>query len=224
MLLPFRLLVLAEVAVEGLLAPGTVDRVRDGGEGRDGFVFSGVTEELSSCQPLFTIQLFNPIHCLFPGGTERNGMGRRTYNSKSTMPTHTMTGNTHPPRIQLGKRRKDSLGQFLGDVRVHVIAIVVGGLCRVNVEARAGAEVVRVVFALDVEAACITSHYVVSHGLYRVGHASGGGGGHTRTGIRIQHGNALLARAVLEKALLGAVLSGAGQAREVDQDGHFLGS
>ena len=165
MLLPFRLLVLAEVAVEGLLAPGTVDRVRDGGEGRDGFVFSGVTEELSSCQPLFTIQLFNPIHCLFPGGTERNGMGRRTYNSKSTMPTHTMTGNTHPPSIQLGKRRKDSLGQFLGDVRVHVIAIVVGGLCRVDVEARAGAEVVRVVFALDVEAACITSHYIVSHGM-----------------------------------------------------------
>lgn len=120
------------------------------------------------------------------------------------MPTHTMTGNTHPPSIQLGERRKDSLGQFLGDVRVHVIAIVVGGLCRVDVEARASAEVIRVVFALDVEAACITSHYIVSHGLYRVGRASGGGGGggHTRTGIRIQHGNALLARAVLEKALL----------------------
>ena len=158
MFLPFSLLVLAEVAAEGLLAPGAVDRVRDGREGRDGFVFSGVTEELSSCQPLFTIQLFNPIHCLFPGGTERNGMGRRTYNSKSTMPTHTMTGNTHPPSIQLGKRRKDSLGQFLGDVRVHVVAIVVGRLCGVDVEARAGAEVVCVVFALDVEAACITSH------------------------------------------------------------------
>lgn len=75
MLLPFRLLVLAEVAVEGLLAPGTVDRVRDGGEGRDGFVFSGVTEELFSCQPLFTIQLFNSI-VSFPekrNGTEWNG-------------------------------------------------------------------------------------------------------------------------------------------------------
>lgn len=73
-----------------------------------------------------------------------------------------MTGNTHPPSIELGKRRKNSLGQFLGHVRVHVIAIVVGGLCSVDVEARAGAEVVRVVFALDVEAACIiTSHYII---------------------------------------------------------------
>lgn len=76
------------------------------------------------------------------------------------MPTHTMTGNTHPPRIQLGKRCKDRLGQFLGDVRVHVVAIVVGRLCGVDVEARAGAEVVCVVFALDVEAACITSHRI----------------------------------------------------------------
>ena len=48
-------------------------------------------------------------------------------------------------------------------------------------------------------------------------------GGHTRTSIRIQYGNTLLASAVLEKALLGAILGGAGQAREVDEDGHFLG-
>lgn len=113
----------------------------------------------------FSIITIIVLLILFPGETEQNGMGRRTYNSKSTMPTHTMTGNTHPPRIKLGKRRKDRLGQFLGDVRVHVIAIVVGGLCSVDVEACAGAEVVRVVFALDVEAACITSHYIVSHGM-----------------------------------------------------------
>lgn len=107
------------------------------------------------------------LSILFPGGTgkKRNttkNERRRTYNSKSTMSTHTMTSNTHPPSIELGKRCKNSLGQFLGHVRVHVIAIVVGGLCSVDVEARAGAEVVRVVFALDVEAACIiTSHYII---------------------------------------------------------------
>lgn len=50
-----------------------------------------------------------------------------------------------------------------------------------------------------------------------------GKGSHTRTGIRVQHRNAPLARAVLEEALLGAVLRRAGQPRQVDQDGHFLG-
>jgi hypothetical protein len=45
---PFRFLVFAEVAGERLLAPGAVDGVRDGRKGRDGFVFAGVTEELSA--------------------------------------------------------------------------------------------------------------------------------------------------------------------------------
>ena len=46
MLLPLLLLVLAEVAVEGLLAPGAVDGVGNRGKGRDGLVFAGVAEEL----------------------------------------------------------------------------------------------------------------------------------------------------------------------------------
>lgn len=46
MLLPLLLLVLAEVALESLLAPGTVDRVADGREGRNGLVLAGVAEEL----------------------------------------------------------------------------------------------------------------------------------------------------------------------------------
>jgi hypothetical protein len=45
-LFPLALLVLAKVAFESLLAPGAVDGVCDGGEGRDGLVFSGVLEEL----------------------------------------------------------------------------------------------------------------------------------------------------------------------------------
>jgi hypothetical protein len=45
-LLPLLLLVLAEVALEGLLAPGAVDWVGDGCKGRDGLVLAGVAEEL----------------------------------------------------------------------------------------------------------------------------------------------------------------------------------
>ena len=46
MFLPLVLLVIAEVALERLLAPGAVRRVRDRREGRDGLVLAWVTEEL----------------------------------------------------------------------------------------------------------------------------------------------------------------------------------
>lgn len=45
-LLPLILLIIAEVALERLLAPGAVRRVRDRREGRDGLVLAWVTEEL----------------------------------------------------------------------------------------------------------------------------------------------------------------------------------
>lgn len=47
MLLPLLLLVLAEVAAKGLLAPWAVDGVGDGCKGGDGLVLAGVAEELS---------------------------------------------------------------------------------------------------------------------------------------------------------------------------------
>lgn len=46
MLLPLILLIIAKVALEGLLAPGAVRRVRDRRERRDGLVLAWVTEEL----------------------------------------------------------------------------------------------------------------------------------------------------------------------------------
>jgi hypothetical protein len=55
--------------------------------------------------------------------------------------THTVSRNADPTRIQLRECRKDRLGEFLGDVGVHVVPIVVWGLCRVDVEAGARAEV-----------------------------------------------------------------------------------
>lgn len=69
------------------------------------------------------------------------------------MPTHTVAGDTNTTGIQLRERSKDGLWQLFGDIAVHVIAGVVGGFSGVDVEAGAGAEVVCVVLALDVEAA-----------------------------------------------------------------------
>lgn len=66
------------------------------------------------------------------------------------MPSHTVSRNADPPLIDLRERRKHSLGQLLGDIGVHVVAVVVGRLGSVDVEASAGAEVVCVVFAFDV--------------------------------------------------------------------------
>lgn len=50
-------------------------------------------------------------------------------------------------------------------------------------------------------------------------------GWHRRTGasVGIDDGNALLAGAVLEETLLGAVVASAGQAGQVDEDGDFGG-
>lgn len=45
-LLPLLLLILAEIALERLLAPGGVDGIRDGREGAARFVFARVSEEL----------------------------------------------------------------------------------------------------------------------------------------------------------------------------------
>lgn len=67
------------------------------------------------------------------------------------MATHAVTSNANVVRVQLRERRKDSLRQLVADVAVHVVAGVVGGLGGVDVEASAGAKVIGVVLALDVQ-------------------------------------------------------------------------
>lgn len=69
------------------------------------------------------------------------------------MSAHTVASNTNTAGIQLRESSKDGLWQFIGDIAIHVIAGVVGGFGGVDVEAGAGAEVVCIVLALDVEAA-----------------------------------------------------------------------
>lgn len=75
-----------------------------------------------------------------------------TYQRQRAMPTHTMSKNTDPRPINLWEGRKDRFGQFGRDVTVHVIPLGPRFLRCVDVETGAGAEVVGVVFALDVEA------------------------------------------------------------------------
>ena len=69
------------------------------------------------------------------------------------MSTHAVAGDTHAAGVQLGESIEDSLGQFFGDVAVHVIAGVVRRLSGVDIEAGTGAKVVSIVLALDVQAA-----------------------------------------------------------------------
>lgn len=65
-----------------------------------------------------------------------------------------MTENAHPFPIHLLEVFEHGPGQLRRDVAVHVIPLVPGRFGRVEIEARAGAEIVRVVFALDLQTAC----------------------------------------------------------------------
>lgn len=68
------------------------------------------------------------------------------------MSTHAVSSDTDPARVQLLRESsEDSLGQFLGDVTVHVVASVVRSLSGIDVEAGARAKVVRIILTLDVE-------------------------------------------------------------------------
>lgn len=79
-------------------------------------------------------------------------MEKVTYGSQSSMSTHTVSRDTDSVGVNLRERFEDRLGQFFRNVGVHVIAGVVGGLGSVDVETRSGAEIVCVVFALNVQA------------------------------------------------------------------------
>lgn len=77
---------------------------------------------------------------------------RKTHQRQSPMPAHTMPRNAHPTWIQLLETLKQRLRQFLRDVAVHLIPLPPRVLRRVDVEPRPAAEIVLVVFALDVQA------------------------------------------------------------------------
>lgn len=69
------------------------------------------------------------------------------------MSAHAVPEDTDPRCVDLLEGVGDRRGELGGDVAVHVVALGPGFLGRVDVEAGAGAEVVGVVFAGDLEAA-----------------------------------------------------------------------
>ena len=69
------------------------------------------------------------------------------------MPAHAMAKDTDPLAVHLSVVFEDGFGELGRDVAVHLVTFVPGGFGCVEVEAGAGAEVVGVVFAFDLEAA-----------------------------------------------------------------------
>lgn len=77
-----------------------------------------------------------------------------TYEGESTVSTHAVAGDTNAVGVQLRESAKDSLRQLLGDIAVHIVAVVIRGLGGIDVEAGSGAEIISIILTLNVEAAC----------------------------------------------------------------------
>lgn len=111
---------------------------------------------------------------------------------------HRVARDGHAVLVQLvPEGAEQGRGQLLGEVRLHLVVLVKGGLGGVHVEAGRLAEIPAVLLAGQVEAA--------------------------RGGVGVQDGEAVLGGAGLEEALLGAVVGGAGQAGEPDEEGDLGG-
>ena len=87
------------------------------------------------------------------GKEKRRGERGSAHQSQSAVPAHAVPEDTDALRIHLVEVVEDGPGQFRVDVAVHLIPFVPWGFGRVNVESRAAAEIVGVVFALDLETA-----------------------------------------------------------------------
>ena len=74
-----------------------------------------------------------------------------TNQSQSSMPTHAMSKNADSLAIDLFKILEYGLWQFGCDVAVHLISLRPRLFSGINIESCAAAEVVGVVFALDLE-------------------------------------------------------------------------
>ena len=137
---PLGLVLLTEVALEGLLPPGAVDGVGNGREGGSRLVLARVLQELQA--PVLVNQLSD---CVLSGST---------YQRQGAVAAHAVAGDADPAAVQNLKVREQRLGQLLRDVGVHVVALVIGRVCRVDVEPGATTKIVSIVFALDAQATC----------------------------------------------------------------------
>ena len=81
--------------------------------------------------------------------TGRKGEGERAHASQSAVAAHAVSKDADALPIYLCEVFENGEGELRGDVAVHSVPFVPGGLGRVDVEAGAAAKVVGVVFALD---------------------------------------------------------------------------
>lgn len=146
MLGPFGFLSLAEIASECLLAPLAIARVGDRRERGHGLVFARILQELFGGGGNQYDQQ-NAQYSL----SHRRRRKCASHQSQSAVPAHTVPEDAHPLRIHLLEVVENGLGQLRGDVAVHFVSLIPGGFRRVDVEARAAAEIKGVVFALDFE-------------------------------------------------------------------------
>lgn len=77
-----------------------------------------------------------------------------THERQGAMPAHAVPRDGDVGSVELVKGGKERLGQLLRDVRVHFVVLGPRFLGRVDVEAGAGAKVVGLILALDLQAAC----------------------------------------------------------------------
>lgn len=142
-LLPL-LLIVSQISGECLLAPGAVDGVGDWRKGGYRLVLARVTEEL------FPGRLVQFLFEHRPDGKAHISM-RHTYQSQGTVTAHTVTSDANPACIQLRESSKDSLGQLLRHVAVHVVSVVVRRLGSIDVETGAGTKIPRIILSGNVQ-------------------------------------------------------------------------
>lgn len=81
------------------------------------------------------------------------------------MATHAVPHYANSFAVDLDEVGEDGLGELGCDVAVHFVAFGPGFFCRIHVEARAGAKVVGVVFALDVKTSFLALSAYTKHRL-----------------------------------------------------------
>lgn len=147
---------------------------------------------------------------LAPGAVDRVGDGREgggapvlarvlEVEGQGAVAAHGVAGDGDAAGVEEGAvlgGAEEGVGQLLGQVRLHAVVLAEGRLGGVDVEGGGLAKVPGVALAGEVEA--------------------------PRGGVRVEDGDVVERGGVLEEALLGAVVRGAGQAREPDEDGDLL--